>query len=179
MTGSGVPPNALVVIADLLEPNAGWCGIDARLYGRRGQDACHIDGCQYRLMSMSAKALPNATPARATLEPLPVVDGLVACCTSLLDCCVSDEAATLAARAFKALSDPARLRLFATVAASETGEACVCDLVDTIDLSQPTVSHHLKVLTDAGLLERERRGSWAFYRVRDESVRDLAAILRG
>ena len=140
---------------------------------------CHIDCCQYRLVSMSAKALPNATPARATLEPLPVVDGLVACCTSLLDCCVSDEAATLAARAFKALSDPARLRLFATIASAETGEACVCDLVDTVDLSQPTVSHHLKVLTDAGLLERERRGSWAFYRVRNDSVRDLAAILGG
>ncbi len=128
---------------------------------------------------MSAKPLPISIPARATLEPLPVVDGLVACCTSLLDCCASDEAATLAARAFKALSDPVRLRLFATIAAAETGESCVCDLVDTGNLSQPTVSHHLKVLTDAGLLERERRGSWAFYRVRNDSVRALASILRG
>jgi ArsR family transcriptional regulator, arsenate/arsenite/antimonite-responsive transcriptional repressor len=127
---------------------------------------------------MSAKSLPTTgvTPA---FEALPVVDGLVACCTSLLDCSVSEEAATLAARAFKALSDPARLRLFATVAASESGEACVCDLVDTIDLTQPTVSHHLKVLVDAGLLERERRGSWAFFRVRNDAVRDLAAILKG
>lgn len=125
---------------------------------------------------MSARAASAPAP---TFEVIPTVDGLVACCTTLLDCCVSEEAATLAARAFKALSDPARLRLFATVAASETGEACVCDLVDTIDLSQPTVSHHLKVLVDAGLLERERRGSWAFFRVRNESVRDLAAILGG
>jgi len=143
------------------------------------QDACLIDVCQYRLASMSTKsptAAPRATP---TLEALPVVDGLVACCTSLLDCCVSDEAATLAARAFKALSDPARLRLFATVAASASGEACVCDLVDTVDLSQPTVSHHLKVLVDAGLLDRERRGSWAFFRVRNYAVQDLANILRG
>lgn len=128
---------------------------------------------------MSRRATSTAISVRATRERLPVVDGLVACCTSLLDCCVSEEAAILAARAFKALSDPARLRLFATIASAEAGEACVCDLVDAGNLSQPTVSHHLKVLTDAGLLERERRGSWAFYRVRDESVRGLAAILRG
>ncbi|TAJ19408.1 MAG: transcriptional regulator [Dehalococcoidia bacterium] len=127
---------------------------------------------------MSPKTAPPAVPASPAFEPLPVVDGLAACCTSLLDCCVSDEAATLAARAFKALSDPARLRLFATIACSDTGEACVCDLVDTIDLTQPTVSHHLKVLVEAGLLQRERRGSWAYFRVRDDAVRDLAAILR-
>ncbi len=128
---------------------------------------------------MSPKSLPAVPGATPPFQALPVVDGLVACCTSLLDCCVSEEAATLAARAFKALSDPARLRLFATVAASESGEACVCDLVDTIDLTQPTVSHHLKVLVDAGLLERERRGSWAFFRVRNDAVRNLAAILKG
>lgn len=126
---------------------------------------------------MSPKIAARPKPSTPAFEALSVVDGLVACCTSLLDCCVSNEAATLAARAFKALSDPARLRLFATVAASASGEACVCDLVDTIGLTQPTVSYHLKVLVNAGLLERERRGSWAFFRVRNESVRDLAAIL--
>lgn len=126
---------------------------------------------------MSPKAATRAAPTSSGFQALPVVDGLAACCTSLLDCCASDEAATLAARAFKALSDPARLRLFATIACSDTGEACVCDLVDTINLTQPTVSHHLKVLVDAGLLQRERRGSWAYFRVRNEAVRDLAAIL--
>jgi ArsR family transcriptional regulator len=128
---------------------------------------------------MSPKAATPTVPTTASFEALPVIDGLAACCTSLLDCCVSDEAATMAARAFKALSDPARLRLFATIACSDTGEACVCDLVDTIDLTQPTVSHHLKVLVDAGLLQRERRGSWAYFRVRNDAVRDLAAILGG
>lgn len=128
---------------------------------------------------MSPKAAAPPALTAPSFEVLPVIDGLAACCTSLLDCCVSEEAATLAARAFKALSDPARLRLFATIASSDTGEACVCDLVDTIDLTQPTVSHHLKVLVDAGLLQRERRGSWAYFRVRNDAVRDLAAILGG
>lgn len=128
---------------------------------------------------MSSKAAAPPALTTPSFEALPVIDGLAACCTSLLDCCVSEEAATLAARVFKALSDPARLRLFATIACSDTGEACVCDLVDTIDLTQPTVSHHLKVLVDAGLLQRERRGSWAYFRVRNDAVRDLAAILGG
>ena len=67
------------------------------------------------------------------------------------------------ARTFKALGDPARVRLLAVVAASAGGEACVCDLVEPVGLSQPTVSHHLKILVDAGLLHREKRGVWAYY----------------
>ena len=63
------------------------------------------------------------------------------------------------------LAEPARLRLVSLVAASEGGESCVCDLTDRLDLGQPTVSHHLKVLTDAGILHREKRGRWAYYRM--------------
>lgn len=113
----------------------------------------------------------------AVLEPLPVIDGLVACCPQLFDQSLSEDEAALAARAFKALADPTRVRMLSMIASAESGEACVCDLTDGIDLSQPTVSHHLKVLLDAGLLERERRASWAYYRVRRDAVRDLARVL--
>ena len=76
----------------------------------------------------------------------------------------------------KALAEPARLRLLSLVASHEGGEACVCDLNEALDLSQPTVSHHLKVLHDAGLLEREKRGVWVYYRVQDQVLADLGAL---
>jgi ArsR family transcriptional regulator len=77
----------------------------------------------------------------------------------------------------KALADPARLRLLSLVASHEGGEACVCDLNDAFDLSQPTISHHLKVLHDAGLLDREKRGVWVFYRASSEAMTALGALL--
>lgn len=78
---------------------------------------------------------------------------------------LTDEDAAALARTLKALADPARLRLLSLIAAGEDGEACVCDLVEPVGLSQPTVSHHLKVLTDAGLVAREKRGVWAHYSI--------------
>ena len=78
---------------------------------------------------------------------------------------------------FKALGDPVRLRVLSIVASGPGGEACVCDLVDAFDLSQPTISHHLKVLREAGLLECERRGTWVFYRVVPSALAQLAAVL--
>lgn len=87
-----------------------------------------------------------------------------------------DDAEDLAAL-FKALADPARLRLLSFIAAQPDGEACVCHLVAPTGLSQPTVSHHLKLLHDAGLLEREKRGAWAFYRVVPERLEALRAAL--
>ncbi len=85
-------------------------------------------------------------------------------------CCAVPERAPLAAdaaaelaRTLKAIADPTRLRLVSIVAASGDGEVCVCDLTEPVGLSQPTVSHHLKVLVDAGLLHREKRGTWAYY----------------
>lgn len=86
-----------------------------------------------------------------------------ACCTPLVrEPLTADEADQLATT-MKALADPARLRLLSIVAASEGAEACVCDLIEPIGLSQPTVSHHLKVLTTAGFLSRSKRGTWAYY----------------
>ena len=77
---------------------------------------------------------------------------------------------------FKALADPNRLRLLSIVKASSTGEACVCDLPGPLELSQPTVSHHLKVLVEAGLLHREKRGVWVYYQARPEALEALASL---
>ena len=77
----------------------------------------------------------------------------------------------------KALADPVRLRLLSIVASHEGGEACVCDLTECFELSQPTISHHLKVLHEAGLLDREKRRTWVYYRVRSAALADLAALM--
>ncbi len=79
----------------------------------------------------------------------------------------------------KALGDPVRLRLMSLVASHEGGEACVCDLNAAFELSQPTISHHLKVLHEAGLLEREKRGVWVYYRARNDALSGLAALIGG
>ena len=102
----------------------------------------------------------------------------------LRDCCspvvrqiiTASEAETLAAP-FKALADPTRLRLISLVAAHEGGEACVCELTDPVGLSQPTVSHHLKILVDAGILIREQRGKWAYYRLVPDTLADMASMI--
>jgi ArsR family transcriptional regulator len=88
----------------------------------------------------------------------------------------ADEAGELAA-AFKALGDPVRLRLLSLIAAHEGGEACVCDISGAFDLTGPTISHHLKVLRQAGLVTSERRATWVYYRVRREAVALLADVL--
>jgi ArsR family transcriptional regulator, arsenate/arsenite/antimonite-responsive transcriptional repressor len=86
------------------------------------------------------------------------------------------EAAALAT-AFKALGDPVRLRLLSLIAAHEGGEACVCDISGAFDLTGPTISHHLKVLRQAGLVTSERRATWVYYRVRPDTVALLADVL--
>ncbi|NEW38162.1 winged helix-turn-helix transcriptional regulator [Nocardia cyriacigeorgica] len=88
----------------------------------------------------------------------------------------AESAAELAA-VFKALSDPVRLRLLSSIASRADQEACVCDLSEGIDLSQPTISHHLKVLREAGLLDSERRASWVYYRVVPDALRRLSDVL--
>jgi len=101
-----------------------------------------------------------------------------ACCSPLVrDPLAADEAQDLAAM-FKALADPARLRLLSIIASHHGGEACVCDLTEPVDLSQPTVSHHLKILTEAGLLTRDKRGKWAYYAVVSQALDALGEILR-
>ena len=97
------------------------------------------------------------------------------CCPPLVGSALSEPEAERLAQALRVIADPARLRLVSLVAASEGGESCVCDLTDRLDLGQPTVSHHLKVLTDAGVLRREKRGRWAYYRIEPEPLE----LLRG
>jgi len=102
------------------------------------------------------------------------VKAIEVCCEPVLASALSEAEAEELAAAFKVLADPARLRLFSMVAAVPEGEACACELVEPLGRSQPTVSHHLSVLTDAGLLSREKRGRWAYYRV----VPERLAVLR-
>src|SRR5919197_4967303 len=101
-----------------------------------------------------------------------------ACCPPILDAPLRRAEAERLAATFKAVADPARLRLLSLIASHPGGEACVCELTAPLGLSQPTVSHHLKVLSDAGLLEREQRGVWAYFRVAPatlDSLRDALA----
>jgi len=90
---------------------------------------------------------------------------------------MSEQQADQIAPLLKALADPVRLRLMSLVASHEGGEACVCDLNPEFDLSQPTISHHLKVLHDVGLLAREKRGVWVYYRARTEAMQGLAELI--
>ncbi len=103
----------------------------------------------------------------------------VACCSPLTGEAMSVEQAERVAPLLKALADPVRLRLLSLVASHADAEACVCDLTEAFDLSQPTISHHLKVLHDSGLLDRSKRGVWVYYRVRTESLADIAAMIGG
>jgi ArsR family transcriptional regulator len=91
---------------------------------------------------------------------------------------LSEEQALQVAPQLKALADPVRLRLVSLVLSHQGGEACVCDLNDAFDLSQPTISHHLKVLYESGLLDREKRGVWVYYKARPAALETLSALLR-
>ncbi|HEX5937003.1 MAG TPA: metalloregulator ArsR/SmtB family transcription factor [Actinomycetota bacterium] len=99
------------------------------------------------------------------------------CCSPLLSTPLAEGEAETLASALQVLADPARLRLLSLIAACPNAEACGCDLTAPIGLSQPTVSHHLKVLHEAGLLDRERRGKWVYYRVRPEPLASIRSAL--
>jgi ArsR family transcriptional regulator len=101
----------------------------------------------------------------------------VACCSPLAREPLSRSQAEQVAPLLKALADPVRLRLMSLISSHENGEACVCDLSVDFDLSQPTISHHLKVLHDCGLLERSKRGVWVYYKARPEALANLAALI--
>ncbi|WP_244929029.1 metalloregulator ArsR/SmtB family transcription factor [Nocardioides sp. W7] len=111
-------------------------------------------------------------------QTLPLVDAAQACCSSVTGGVLEAEEAERLARMFKALGDPTRVRLLSLIAAQPEREACICDLVDPVGLSQPTVSHHMKQLVEAGLVVREQRGRWAFYRVVEETLTTLSGALR-
>ncbi|TDB75459.1 helix-turn-helix transcriptional regulator [Micromonospora sp. KC723] len=99
------------------------------------------------------------------------------CCPPLTRRRVSAETAAILAPALKALGDPVRLQLMSMIASAEGGEACVCDLTPAFDLTGPTISHHLRTLREAGLVDAERRGTWVYYRARPGTLRHLAALL--
>ncbi|PQP18369.1 ArsR/SmtB family transcription factor [Rhodococcus opacus] len=100
-----------------------------------------------------------------------------ACCSPLAREPLTEDWAGDLARMFKALGDPVRLRLLSQIASHAGGEACVCDISESFDLSQPTISHHLKVLRAAGLLDCERRGTWVYYWVIPSALQQLSAVL--
>jgi ArsR family transcriptional regulator len=107
----------------------------------------------------------------------PLGSDLRACCSPVAGGALDPETAARLAHVFKALADPTRVRLVSILAAHPGGEACVCHLTDPVGLSQPTVSHHLKRLVDAGLLAREQRGRWSYYRIVDGALSALADAL--
>ena len=122
-----------------------------------------IDACQYRCVSKSL--------------PLLELPGAAACCPPLAARPLSQEQAEQVTPLLKALADPVRLRLMSLIASHTGGEACVCDLTAAFDLSQPTISHHLKVLHDAGLIDREKRGVWVWYRARTQALTSLSTLI--
>ncbi|MFI0263181.1 ArsR/SmtB family transcription factor [Streptomyces sp. NPDC017056] len=99
------------------------------------------------------------------------------CCPGLLTAPLGEGQAAELAKVFKALGDPVRLRLLSMIASRAGGEVCVCDLTPAFDLSQPTISHHLKLLRQAGLIDCERRGTWVYYRLLPETTDRLAGVL--
>ena len=111
------------------------------------------------------------------IDPVNTIATIAASCPPLLQEPLQPEEAEQLASALKAIAEPARLRLLSLIQAQPGHEACVCHLTQPLGLSQPTVSHHLKVLLQAGLVEREQRGSWAYFRVREEPLATLRALL--
>ena len=99
------------------------------------------------------------------------------CCAPLTRATLDEDRSVELADLFKALADPVRLRLVSIIATAPGGEVCACDLPEFVDRSQPTVSHHLSILVKAGLLEREQRGKWAWFRIRSDRLSALADVL--
>ncbi|MEV6061798.1 metalloregulator ArsR/SmtB family transcription factor [Nocardia asteroides] len=112
-------------------------------------------------------------------QPLPLIGATAPACevAPIVREPLSPAAATDLAATFKALSDPVRLRLLSLVASRSGGEACVCDLAAGFELSQPTISHHLRVLREAGLLSSRRHGSWVYYRIEPHALAPLVQLL--
>ena len=111
-----------------------------------------------------------------TATRLPIITE--SCCGPITGQVIDADTAESLARSFKALGDPTRVRLLSLISATEGGEACICDLTVPVGLSQPTVSHHMRQLAEAGLVTREQRGKWAYYRVVDDALDALSTSIR-
>jgi ArsR family transcriptional regulator, arsenate/arsenite/antimonite-responsive transcriptional repressor len=117
-----------------------------------------IDGCQYVLVKLIAQ--------------------IEECCTSVLEAPLSEVDAATLAGTLRVMADPARLRLVSIIAAQPGAEACVCNLTEPLGLGQPTVSHHLKLLHEAGILDREQRGRWVYYSLRAGALDRVASVFK-
>lgn len=111
------------------------------------------------------------------MDVIPVSSEPDLCCAPLLQVALDEDQATELAEVLKALADPVRLRLVSIIATTPAGEVCACDFPALVDRSQPTVSHHLSLLVRAGVLEREQRGKWAWFRLRPERLAALGDVL--
>lgn len=125
-------------------------------------------------MFVNAYVIMDGMPT--VTAPLTGAD-VAACCSPLTGGVLDTAAAERLAAVFKALADPARVKLVSLIAASDGGEACICDLIEPLGLSQPTVSHHMKLLVDSGLVGRDQRGKWAYYRLNSEAFDRIAAAV--
>jgi len=136
-----------------------------------------IDTCQYvsDTESMTVQPVTIASSRELAEDACPI--GAVACCAPLQTAPLAADDAIGLASVLKAIADPARLRVISLLAANEGGEACVCDLTVPLGLSQPTVSHHLKTLVDAGLVQREKRGVWAYFSLVPGALDGVAYLL--
>ena len=132
--------------------------------------AGEIDSCQ----CLAHTGPVTTATATGNRQQLPLAG---CCCAPLLREPLTPAQATGLARTLKALADPTRLRLVSMVAAHEGGEACVCDLTEPLGLTQPTVSHHLKILVDAGIFTRDKRGVWAYYALVPSALDALSSVL--
>jgi ArsR family transcriptional regulator, arsenate/arsenite/antimonite-responsive transcriptional repressor len=130
-----------------------------------------IDRCQ----CLPHTGQVTTAPDLQTRPPLRLAE---ACCTPLLREPITADQADELAWLLKALADPTRLRLVSMVAAHEGGEACVCELTEPLGLTQPTISHHLKILVDAGIFTRDKRGVWAYYALVPAAMDALSAVLK-
>ncbi|TNY35920.1 ArsR/SmtB family transcription factor [Thermomonospora catenispora] len=117
--------------------------------------------------------MSNQEPPVAALADAPAG----ACCPPPVCAPLSEEEAGELAPLFKAIADPVRLRLLSLIACHRDGEVCVCELTDAFELTAPTISHHLKVLKQAGLVDSERRGTWVYYRIDPRLLERLSTIL--
>ena len=137
-----------------------------------GHSAQEIDSCQYRLHT------GWVTTSAADIQDRPALPLADVCSAPLLREPITAGQAADLARLLKALADPTRLRLVSMVAAHDGGEACVCDLTEPLGLTQPTISHHLKILVDAGIFARDKRGVWAYYSLVPSALSALSAVLQ-
>src|SRR6195952_1835924 len=129
------------------------------------------------LTMVDASILVNVWHTRSMTTSAPAA-ALASCCSPVTGGVLDVVEAERLARIFKALGDPTRVRLLSLIAAHQGGEACICDLTDPVGLSQGTVSHHMKILGEAGLVSREQRGKWAYYRVEHATLTALSDSLR-